>query len=83
MSGYCSNIFERRKKRNDYNKERRKTPEGKRISDILCIDHDHKTHKIRNLLCNNCNTGLGLFNDDILVLSSAIDYLKKYGGNID
>ena len=30
----------------------------------LCIDHDHDTEKPRGLLCNNCNTALGLLGDD-------------------
>ena len=43
---------------------------------ILCVDHDHETNKIRGLLCSCCNTGLGLFFDDILNLENAIKYLK-------
>jgi len=29
------------------------------------------------MLCLPCNTGLGHFNDDIVVLERAIDYLKR------
>lgn len=39
------------------------------------IDHDHVTGKIRGLLCSNCNTGLGLFQDRIEILQNAITYL--------
>ena len=39
------------------------------------IDHCHDSGKIRGLLCNNCNTGLGLFKDSKKNLQSAIDYL--------
>lgn len=48
------------------------------IKKNLCIDHDHKTNKVRGLLCNNCNSGLGFFKDNIEVLLKATEYLKKY-----
>jgi len=39
------------------------------------IDHDHKTEKVRGLLCMNCNLGLGHFRDEPLYIASAIRYL--------
>ena len=41
----------------------------------LAIDHDHKTGKIRALLCSNCNRALGLFNDDPALLAKAQSYV--------
>lgn len=42
----------------------------------LLIDHCHNTGKVRGLLCNRCNTTLGLVNDDIKILKRMITYLK-------
>lgn len=41
----------------------------------LAIDHDHISGKIRGLLCERCNLMLGKANDDINILTSAIQYL--------
>ncbi len=41
------------------------------------VDHNHKTGKIRGLLCINCNRALGFFKDNTFILFSAIKYLKK------
>ena len=44
----------------------------------LCVDHSHKSNKVRGLLCTSCNLALGSFKDDILLLENAINYLRRY-----
>lgn len=43
-----------------------------------CADHDHKTGKIRGILCWNCNVGLGNMKDSPKRLRSAIEYLERH-----
>lgn len=46
----------------------------------LVVDHDHKSGKVRGLLCNSCNKALGFFQDDIEILTNAINYLNNIYG---
>ena len=43
----------------------------------LAVDHDHKTNKIRGLLCTQCNLMLGVAQDSIETLHLAVKYLRK------
>jgi|SRR5665213_489204 len=43
------------------------------------VDHNHANGKVRGLLCDLCNKGLGLFRDSPQFLESAIIYLEKHG----
>ena len=42
----------------------------------LCVDHCHDSKVVRGLLCQTCNTGLGMFFDSIENLNNAIQYLR-------
>ena len=44
----------------------------------IAIDHCHKSGKARELLCADCNTALGLLEDNIGRLQSCIEYLQKH-----
>ena len=44
----------------------------------LCIDHDHNTGKVRALLCDRCNRGIGAFGDNLDLLEKAVLYLQKH-----
>lgn len=41
----------------------------------LQVDHNHKTGKIRGLLCGQCNRGIGLLGDSREILLKAADYV--------
>jgi hypothetical protein len=44
----------------------------------LAVDHDHKTGKVRGLLCVRCNNAIGFLKDSITLLRNAADYLEQY-----
>jgi hypothetical protein len=49
------------------------------VEKTLCVDHDHKTGKVRALLCKACNVALGMFKDDVTIVANAARYLDEHG----
>lgn len=45
----------------------------------LAVDHDHKSNRLRGLLCELCNRGLGHFKDNPVLLLIATRYLLLWG----
>ena len=46
--------------------------------ETMHVDHDHKTNKVRKLLCPKCNKMLGMANDNVKILCNAIWYLLEH-----
>lgn len=44
-----------------------------------CVDHCHRSGKVRGILCVRCNQGIGLLQDSSLIASSAARYLSGHG----
>lgn len=53
-------------------------PEAETRGGRLCVDHDHASGAVRALLCHDCNTGLGKFQDDPELLRKAALYVERY-----
>jgi len=45
----------------------------------LQVDHDHRTGKVRGILCGDCNLALGCFGDDPIIMDRAIRYIMRGG----
>lgn len=47
------------------------------VTSKMVLEHDHRTGKPGGWICDSCNTGLGRFKDDVELLKSATEFLKK------
>lgn len=57
------------------------TPEpgnGHNSSDGFCVDHDHSTGAVRELLCYRCNLLVGWVEGDLNLAEQAIAYVRKH-----
>lgn len=51
-------------------------PEESNMHGKLFIDHSHTTNKVRGLLCSDCNTALGKFRDNPVLMLRAAEYVN-------
>lgn len=49
---------------------------AKDLDESLCVDHCHGTGRVRGLLCNPCNSGIGLLGDTVEAIEAALRYLR-------
>lgn len=47
----------------------------------VAVDHNHRTGKIRGILCRMCNIGIGGFKDDPKLCQQAAKYLHERPGH--
>ncbi len=46
------------------------------------IDHNHVSGKVRGLLCHNCNTALGMLQEDAAKCFSLAEYIRTHSESI-
>ena len=52
-------------------------PICKFVTDKWILDHCHFSNQFRGYICNSCNLALGRFNDDPVIIESALKYLNS------
>lgn len=45
--------------------------------DRLCVDHDHRTGRVRGMLCTRCNVSLGSLGDTVESIRGVLAYLER------
>lgn len=51
---------------------------GDKVGINLSVDHNHRTGKIRGLICNPCNISIAKAKDSPIILRAMADYLERF-----
>lgn len=57
--------------------EQKETRQLKGKLQSLAVDHDHRTGKVRGLLCCSCNRAIGMFRESLQVIKRAVLYMER------
>jgi hypothetical protein len=52
------------------------------LEHALCVDHDHASGKVRGLICRSCNLGIANFEENVVYLRRAIEYVEIWKGEL-
>ena len=55
---------------------------GGTSKNFFAVDHNHRSGKVRGLLCARCNTGLARFMDEVQRVRTAVAYLEDDGETV-
>ncbi len=47
-------------------------------NEAVCVDHNHTTGKVRELLCYGCNTAIGMIKESLEVASGIVEYIRRH-----
>ena len=50
----------------------------KKLMEKPCVDHDHITFQVRDLVCRNCNLAIGHVGENIQTAEALVAYLRKW-----
>lgn len=51
--------------------------------DASAVDHNHDTGQVRALLCHQCNSAIGLLQEDAAIIRRAGQFVKHMNGEFD
>lgn len=75
--GISAEQFEQLLKDQEYRCKICRTKKVRIGQDYFHVDHNHETGKVRGLLCDKCNRGLGYFDDRSDLLEKAAAYIDE------
>jgi len=51
------------------------------LKEVLAVDHNHSTGKVRQLLCRPCNSVLGYIKEDVDIALNLVEYIRRHNAS--